>query len=98
MLDDDYQRVRTDGAAEVLTQELGIPIQPKTLTNWRAAGKGPKWEYFGLVLVVRKGELRRWAREEALQPKSTRRRNAEARAREQLPFSADHPPPAASSE
>jgi hypothetical protein len=80
--DDDDQRLRTNAAAAFLSELLGIEIQPKTLTNWRAAGKGPKWEYFGLVPVARKGELRRFAREEALQPESTRRRNAEARARE----------------
>jgi hypothetical protein len=78
--DDDDQRLRTDAAA-FLSELLGIDIQPKTLTNWRAAGKGPNWEYFGLIPVVRKGELRRFAREEALQPQSTRRRNAEVRAR-----------------
>jgi hypothetical protein len=79
--DDDGQRLRTEAAAAFLSELLGIDIQPKTLTNWRAAGKGPNWEYFGLIPVVRKGELRRFAREEALQPQSTRRRNADARAR-----------------
>jgi hypothetical protein len=81
MADDDGQRLRNDAAAAFLSGLLGIDIQPKTLTNWRAAGKGPKWEYFGLIPVARKGELRRFAREEALQPQSTRRRNAETRAR-----------------
>ena len=82
MADDDDQRLRTDAAAAFLSQLLGIDIQPKTVTNWRAAGKGPRWEYFGLIPVARKSELRRWARDEALQPQSTRRRNADARARE----------------
>jgi hypothetical protein len=92
MFGDDDQRLRTDEAAAFLSELLGIDIQPKTVSNWRAAGKGPRWEYFGLIPVARKGELRRWAREEALQPQSTRRRNSEARARERR---IAEPPPSA---
>jgi hypothetical protein len=79
--DDADERLRTEAAAKFVSGLLGIEIQPKTLSNRRAAGRGPQWEYFGLIPVVRKGELRRWVREEALQPQSARRRNAEARAR-----------------
>jgi len=77
---DDDQRLRTDLATLFLGALLGFPIASKTLTNWRAKGYGPRPEYFGIIPLYRVRELKRFARDDAIQPINSRRRNRETRA------------------
>jgi hypothetical protein len=75
------KRHDTDSAADYLSNKLGIPIEPKTLRNWRAAGKkGPKCRYFGAKPLYDEPELDRWAEEEALSLENPVRRNRRLRA------------------
>ena len=67
-MDPRNQRMRSPAAAAQLSQLLGLPIEPKTLSNWRAAGRGPRPEYFGLTPVYTVAELERWVEEDALKP------------------------------
>src|SRR6516165_3326506 len=47
------------------TQVIGIQIEAPTLANYRAAGKGPSWKYFGQKPLTTPAEIERWATEEA---------------------------------
>jgi hypothetical protein len=66
----------TGTSARYLKEEKGLPIEAKTLTNFRAARKGPAVRYFGAKPLYDRVELDRWAEEEALQPISPLTRNA----------------------
>jgi hypothetical protein len=72
-VDDDDVRLRTDAAAAFLSAALGIHIQPKTLSNWRAKRSGPPVKYFGLTPVYKKSDLRDWAKDRALKDEPSRR-------------------------
>jgi hypothetical protein len=56
----------TEQAAEYLTEEENIPTKPKTMRNWRSAGRGPVCKYLGTKPLYERAELHRWAEEEAL--------------------------------
>ena len=60
------ERLRNDDAANYLKNKHGLPIEGKTLRNWRAQGRGPRCRYLGTVPLYDRGELDRWAHEEAL--------------------------------
>jgi hypothetical protein len=75
------KRHDTDSAAQYLTNKLGIPVESKTLRNWRAGGKkGPTARYFGAKPLYDEPELDRWAEEEALTLVNPVRRNMRLRA------------------
>jgi hypothetical protein len=61
-------RMRTDQAGRYLTESHGLPVQEKTLRNWRASGRrGPACRYLGTVPLYERTELDRWAEQDALQ-------------------------------
>lgn len=66
-------KLRENQTAEYLRDEHGIPIEPKTLRNWRASGKGPQCQYFGVTVLYDPDVLDRWATTEALTDKAPRR-------------------------
>jgi hypothetical protein len=70
----------TAQAARYVTQVIGIPIEPQTLANYRAAGKGPFWKYFGQKPLTTPAEMERWATEDALTDESPLTRRARERA------------------
>jgi hypothetical protein len=70
----------TSRAASYLSQILGLVIEPQTLANYRASGRGPKWKYFGQKPLAARTELDRWVAEDALSDESPLRRRARARA------------------
>jgi hypothetical protein len=78
------RRMDTGTSARYLEEEHGLPIEPKTLTNLRAARKGPAVRYFGAKPLYDRVELDRWAEQEALQPISPLTRNARRRAERQV--------------
>jgi len=51
------KRLLTDLAARYLRERHGLPIQPKTLRNWRAAGRKPRCRYFGTTPIYDRAEL-----------------------------------------
>jgi hypothetical protein len=62
------QRMRTDEAAEYLREMHGLPLEGKTLRNWRASGRrGPTCKYLGALPLYERRELDRWSGEDALQ-------------------------------
>jgi hypothetical protein len=64
-------RMRTEQAARYLTDEHGLPVEEKTLRNWRAGGRrGPTCRYLGTLPLYDRTELDRWAENDALQPES----------------------------
>jgi hypothetical protein len=71
----------TTTAASYLSQILGLVIEPQTLANYRSAGRGPKWRYFGQKPLAERSELDRWVAEEALSDESPLRRRARERAK-----------------
>ena len=74
-------RMRTDQAAQYLTEVHGLPVQEKTLRNWRAGGRrGPRCRYLGTLPLYDRGELDSWVVEDALQPESPTRRTRRAAA------------------
>jgi hypothetical protein len=86
-------RLDTDDAADYLTDEKGLQTEPKTLQNWRGAGKGPAVQYYGQKPLYERAELDRWAAEDALTAESPLTRRARERAqrrpeREDLPLPA----------
>ena len=64
------QNMRTPQAAAYLTEEHGLPTQPKTMRNWRSTGRGPSYKFYGLTPLYARKELDRWATTDALTPKS----------------------------
>jgi hypothetical protein len=63
------RRMPTKQAAQYLKDEHGLPLDPKTLRNWRATGRrGPVCRYLGTLPLYDRTELDRWAEEDALQP------------------------------
>ena len=72
--------IDTAQAARYGTQILGISIEPQTLANYRAAGKGPRWKYLGQKPLTTPAEIERWATEEALTDESPLARRARERA------------------
>jgi hypothetical protein len=72
--------IDTAQAARYGTQILGISIEPQTLANYRAAGKGPRWKYFGQKPLTTPAEIERWVTEEALTDESPLTRRARERA------------------
>jgi hypothetical protein len=54
-------RMPTTRAALYLQEEAGLPVEPKTLRNWRALGRGPKCRYLGTLPIYERDELDRWA-------------------------------------
>ena len=64
-------RMRTDMAALYLSEVHGLPLEEKTLRNWRAAGRpGPVCRYLGSLPLYDRPELDRWATDDALSPVS----------------------------
>jgi hypothetical protein len=64
-------RMRTEQAATYLTQVHGLPLEEKTLRNWRVGGRrGPQCRYLGTLPLYDRAELDRWADDDALQPES----------------------------
>ena len=47
------QNMRTPQAAAYLTEEHGLPTQPKTMRNWRSTGRGPSYKFYGLTPLER---------------------------------------------
>lgn len=76
-------RMRTEQAASYLTQEHGLPVEEKTLRNWRAAGRGPSCRYLGALPLYDKSELDRWGEHDALKTESPMRRNRRAASEQQ---------------
>ena len=70
----------TAQAARFATEVIGIQIEAQTLANYRAAGKGPRWKYFGQKPLTTPVEIERWATEEALTDESPLTRRARERA------------------
>ena len=58
----------------------GIPVEPKTLANQRAADRDPRWRYYGQKPLCEQIEADRYAREEALANESPLSRRARERA------------------
>jgi hypothetical protein len=71
----------TNLSAAYLSQILGLQVEPQTLANYRALGKGPKWKYFGQKPLAERTELERWVNEEALSDESPLTRRARERKR-----------------
>jgi hypothetical protein len=71
----------TAQAARFATQVIGIQIEAQTLANYRAAGKGPSWKYFGQKSLTTPTEIERWAAEDALTDVSPLTRRARERER-----------------
>ena len=71
-------RMRTGQATSYLVQEHGLPVEEKTLRNWRAAGRGPSCRYLGTLPLYDKTELDRWVEQDALKAESPMRRNRRA--------------------
>jgi hypothetical protein len=71
-------RMRTEQSAIYLAQAHGLPVEEKTLRNWRAAGRGPACRYLGALPLYDKSELDRWAEHDALKTESPMRRNRRA--------------------
>jgi hypothetical protein len=67
-------------AARFATEVIGIQIEAQTLANYRAAGKGPTWKYFGQKPLTTPAEMERWATEQALTDVSPLTRRARERA------------------
>lgn len=68
-------RMRTDHAARYLTEVHGLPLEEKTLRNWRASGRrGPACRYLGTLPLYDRTELDRWAESDALQAECPTRR------------------------
>ena len=72
--DDWPTRMRCDAAAQYLKAQHGLPVLPKTLRNWRAAGRGPKCRYLGTLPIYDRIELDRWVEEDALKAECPSRR------------------------
>jgi hypothetical protein len=70
----------TGQTARYLREVWGIPVEPKTLANQRAAGRGPGWQYYGQKPLCRQNEADRYAQEEALTDESPLTRRARIRA------------------
>ncbi len=73
------QRMATNQAAEYLRSVWGLPVQPKTMRNWRSAGRGPRCRYFGTQPIYDRPVLDDYAEHEALSdecPITRTRRNA----------------------
>ncbi len=68
-------RMRSDKAASYLRDVHGLPVEDKTMRNWRAAGRGPTCRYLGIVPLYDRTELDRWADREALKEECPMRRN-----------------------
>lgn len=69
------RRMTTGQAACYLQQEHGLPVEPKTLRNWRATGRrGPTCRYLGTLPLYDTPELDRWAEHDALQEENPTRR------------------------
>lgn len=64
------RRMRTDEAAAYLSKVHGLPTEPKTMRNWRAAGRGPECRYFGMVPIYDRPVLDSFAENDALQDES----------------------------
>jgi hypothetical protein len=62
-------KMPTDQAAAYLYKVHGLPVQPKTMRNWRAAGRGPRCRYFGTKPIYDRSELDDYA-ENALSDES----------------------------
>jgi hypothetical protein len=71
-------RLRTDMAAAYLAKVHGLPVEEKTLRNWRAAGRGPVCRYLGALPLYDRTELDRWVEQDALKVESPMRRNRRA--------------------
>jgi hypothetical protein len=79
-------RMRTEAASRYLKDKHGLPVEEKTLRNWRASDRGPRCRYLGTLPLYDRTELDRWAEEDALQPECpTRRTRRLARAATGLP-------------
>jgi hypothetical protein len=50
----------------ITPQELAVrlrgKVKPKTLANWRAAGRGPKWTKFGRSILYALPDVLAWER------------------------------------
>jgi hypothetical protein len=67
------RRYNTEAAAQWLSERLGVTFAAKTLTNWRALGKGPAgWEYVGQKPVIRESNQAAFA-DQAVRAQLTRR-------------------------
>jgi hypothetical protein len=79
-------RMPTGQAALYLKEEHGLPVEEKTLRNWRASGRrGPACRYLGTLPLYDRTELDRWAEQDALQaecPTGRTRRLAREAARQ----------------
>jgi hypothetical protein len=71
----------TEAATLYLRKVVGFLVEKKTLANYRAIGKGPRWKYFGQKPIVERSELDRWVNEEALKDESPLTRRARERKR-----------------
>jgi hypothetical protein len=69
----------TNLSAAYLSQIIGLTIEPQTLANYRALGKGPKWKYFGQKPFTERCELDRWVEQEAFTDISPLTRRARER-------------------
>jgi hypothetical protein len=68
-------RLRTGQAASYLNEVHDLPIEGKTMRNWRATERGPACRYLGTLPLYDRTELDRWAEHDALQLESPIRRN-----------------------
>ncbi len=75
--------MNTDQASSYLKEWHGLPVEPKTMRNWRAAGRGPPCKYLGITPIYDRPVLDDWAENEALTEENpisrTRRLAKEAR-------------------
>jgi len=77
------KKMRSAEAARYLTEVHGLPIEDKTLRNWRALERGPKCKYLGNLPIYEQHVLDHYAEHEALKEESPLRRSRRAAAHAQ---------------
>ena len=51
-----------------LSQRWKGLVSPKTLVNWRSAGRGPKWIKLGKGVAYRLSDVEAWERDNTITP------------------------------
>lgn len=61
----------TSHASRFLTEEHGIPVAASTLRKFRCVGGGPKFSTFGRRILYRADDLKIWATQRIIGPKTS---------------------------
>ncbi len=59
----------TEEEAAALSTAQGVPVAPRTFSNWRWAGSGPPFVKIMRRVRYRREDVIRWAREQITEPR-----------------------------